>query len=103
ERGSEQFVLRNDWMISHGNLMGGPPPLPGNGLSNLRTSSPVLKPSVRRPSSDKARHMRPPAFMVRIAYRSFSTCSSVEAGRCFPTPQSVQPICSDTLGHWPAV
>src|SRR5215510_1664308 len=39
----------------------------GNGLNNLRTSSPVLKTSVRRPSSDKARHMRPPAFMVRIA------------------------------------
>src|SRR5215471_16196333 len=39
----------------------------GNGLNNLRTSSPVLKTSVRRPSSDKARHIRPPAFMVRIA------------------------------------
>src|SRR5262249_595020 len=52
-------------MISHGNLMDGPQPLPGNGLNTLRTSSPVLKPSVRRPSSDKARHMRPPAFMVR--------------------------------------
>src|SRR5262249_25399905 len=40
-------------MISHGNLMGGPPPLPRNGLNSLRTSSPVLQPSVRRPRATK--------------------------------------------------
>src|SRR5262245_66538972 len=54
-------------MIPHGNLTRRPcgvtRPHQGNGL-NLPTSSPVLKPSVRRPSGDKARHMRPPAFMV---------------------------------------
>src|SRR5262249_14230445 len=94
-------------MISHGNLMGehysATRPHQGNGLNNLRTSSPVLKTSVRRPCGDKTRHMRPPAVMVRIAYRSFSTGSSVEAGRCFPTPQSAQQICSDTLARWPTV
>src|SRR5215813_13797937 len=83
--GIEPLILRNDRMISHGNLMGEhcgvTRPHQGNGLNNLRTSSPVLKTSVRRPSGDKARHMRPPGSMVRIAYRSFSTRSSVEAGR----------------------
>src|SRR5262249_23053430 len=72
--GIEPLILRNDRMISHGNLMGGhcgvTRPYQGNGLNKLRTSSPVLKTSVRRPSGDKTRHMRPPAFMMRIAYRS---------------------------------
>src|SRR5262249_47806027 len=54
-------------MIPHGNLTRRPcgvtRPHQGNGL-NLPTSSPVLKPSVRRPSGDKARHMRPPALLM---------------------------------------
>src|SRR5262249_55726985 len=49
--GSEPLILRNDRMISHGNLMGEhygvTRPHQGNGLNNLRTSSPVLKTSVR--------------------------------------------------------